>query len=70
MELSMTRKNYKVIAEWLTYMHNMLLNNNNIPRKEVVLYMTERVMSDLKQDNENFNNKKFLAFILKGIEYE
>ena len=66
----MIRKNYKVIAERLTYMHNMLLNNNNIPRKEVVLYMTERVMSDLKQGNENFNNKKFLAFILKGIEYE
>ena len=67
MKLSMTRKNYKVIAEWLIYMYGMLLNNN-IPRKEIIVYMMERVMSDLKQDNKNFDNKKFLAFILKGIE--
>ena len=67
MKLSMTKKNYKVIAEWLIYMYNMLLGNN-MPRKEVMIYMTERMMSDLKQDDKNFDNKKFLASILKGIK--
>ena len=63
----MTKKNYKVIAEWLIYMYNMLLDNN-MPRKEVIIYMAERVMSDLKQNDKKFDNKKFLAFILKGIK--
>ena len=67
MKLSMIRKNYKVIAEWLVYMYNMLLDNN-IPRKEIAVYMTERVMSDLKQNDKKFDNKKFLASILKGIK--
>ena len=62
----MTRKNYKVIAEWLIYMYNMLLDNN-MPRKEIIVYMAERMMSDLKQGNKNFDNKKFLTFILKRI---
>ena len=66
MKLSMIRKNYKVIAERLVYMYNMLLDNN-MPRKEIIVYMAERMMSDLKQGNKNFDNKKFLAFILKRI---
>ena len=66
MKLSMIRKNYKVIAERLVYMYSMLLNNN-MPRKEIAVYMAERVMSDLKQNDKKFDNKKFLAFILKRI---
>jgi hypothetical protein len=62
--MMMTKKDYVIIAERLSYIRGMILNVE-YPRNEIVLHMADRVMKDLKVDNPRFDEVKFFNYLIK-----